>query len=300
MNRVGTDSKTETQYLNRIGLGTVQFGMEYGIRNHYGQPSQNEIESIISLFQSNGGDMLDTSSAYGDCLQVLGSTGIAKNVEVISKIRPGTSMKSMKEEFENQMKELKVSQINGMLIHLFDDYKKQPELFDFLEEKKATGEIQKIGFSLYYPQELELVLQRGIVPDVVQIPFSAMDRRFEQYLEELSQKGIEVHIRSAFLQGLLFFKIQNLPEYFSFLKPQFRALDLYCLENKVSRLEVLLSAVLSYSTISKVIVGVNKAKELQEIIDACKKFLNSPRQHKIDFLKIDEEKYLNPALWPRS
>ena len=47
-------------------LGTVQFGMKYGINNRQGQPSMNDSVEMIKYAVDNGVKYIDTARAYGD------------------------------------------------------------------------------------------------------------------------------------------------------------------------------------------------------------------------------------------
>src|SRR5690625_6191821 len=69
---------------NKIGLGTVQFGMEYGISNQSGQTPPNEVSAILASFRKKGGNLIDTAIAYGSSEIVLGNAGVGE-FSVISK-----------------------------------------------------------------------------------------------------------------------------------------------------------------------------------------------------------------------
>ena len=68
-------------------------------------------------------------------------------------------------------------------------------------KSKKEGLIKKIGFSLYNPQELEKLFELNYIPDLIQVPFNLIDRRFEPYLKELKNMDIEIHVRSIFCKA---------------------------------------------------------------------------------------------------
>ena len=51
--------------INKIGLGTVQFGLNYGISNKKGKTDNNEINSIINTCHRKGMTIIDTSPDFG-------------------------------------------------------------------------------------------------------------------------------------------------------------------------------------------------------------------------------------------
>ena len=60
----------------KVALGTVQFGLDYGVTNQHGQVTIEEVESILDFAKINGIDTLDTASRYGNSEQVLGDAGV--------------------------------------------------------------------------------------------------------------------------------------------------------------------------------------------------------------------------------
>lgn len=58
--------------MSRLALGTVQFGMSYGISNTAGQVPQDEVAKILDYCKANGIDTLDTARGYGESEAVIG------------------------------------------------------------------------------------------------------------------------------------------------------------------------------------------------------------------------------------
>ena len=56
----------------KLGLGTVQFGMNYGMSNLRGRTPPAEVDHILRLAADNGVQVLDTAAVYGDSEVVLG------------------------------------------------------------------------------------------------------------------------------------------------------------------------------------------------------------------------------------
>jgi aryl-alcohol dehydrogenase-like predicted oxidoreductase len=129
----------------KLGLGTVQFGMQYGIANNTGKPSSEEASKILSLALQSGIDTLDTASAYGDAEKVLGEIGVT-DFKVVSKFLPATSEQEMACRFDESINRLNVKKLYGYVAHrplaLIDNIWQ----WQFLLQKKKENVIEKIGF----------------------------------------------------------------------------------------------------------------------------------------------------------
>jgi aryl-alcohol dehydrogenase-like predicted oxidoreductase len=59
--------------LNKLILGTVQLGVNYGINNSEGKPSLAKSFDILNMAYENGIRTLDTAEAYGNAQEVIGA-----------------------------------------------------------------------------------------------------------------------------------------------------------------------------------------------------------------------------------
>lgn len=273
----------------KIGLGTVQFGMDYGISNVNGKTSKNEVESILNFAQQQGINTLDTALAYGTSEGVLGSVGV-RNFKVISKFLPHNEVNStVTQQLESSLKKLKAGILYAFLAHKPQDVLKNPNQWEELISLKKSEKINKIGLSLNEPEELEEALKRKIIPEIIQIPYNYFDRRFEELMKMLHDRGCEIHARSAFLQGLFFRKPEGLPNYFNPVK-QFLCEVRYSTDNLAGSL---LKFSLRKDYIDKVILGVETKNQLEENLDSlniCKALPD--KQYNIS------DSILMPSNWP--
>ncbi len=252
---------------SKLALGTVQFGLDYGINNQRGKIPQSEVFDVLSLAWGAGIDTLDTSAGYGDSEQVIGAyvKGHDENFNVVSKF----SMKDAQYVHQVLTQSLMQTGFNffyGYLFHCFEDFKKNPQTWDELKSLQDAGKIRKIGFSLYLEEELEYVLEEKLKIDLVQVPYSVFDRRFEKYFRSLHEAGVEIHTRSSFLQGLVFKKPEELDQYFEKIKSKIGQLHQLAKINNVTVAELCLQFVLSMPFIDKVLVGVDNLSHLQEML----------------------------------
>lgn len=274
---------------NKLLLGSVQFGCQYGI-NSVGRPGRSEVRSILETALKGGIITIDTSSAYGNSEEVLGeSISIPGQFKIVSKYPKGKT--PVGEMFNGSLKRLKVDQLYGYLLHHFEVYKNNPVVWDEFVALKESGKVQKIGFSLYTPEELELIIKNGSPFDLIQVPFNIFDKKFLPYMKELHEKGVEIHVRSTFLQGL-FFKDRNaLPEKLLPMKKYLLQLDEFSKKSGLSISEIALNYNLQNPYIDGVLIGVDNVEQLQTN-------LNSVKDTPIDTeFEIKEQELLNPVNW---
>lgn len=285
---------------HKLALGTVQFGLDYGIANKSGQVSIEEIRNVLECAKTNTLDTLDTAIGYGDSEERLGHVGVSQ-WDVITKLPTlPESIKDVKawvrETVEQSLLRLQTEQLKGLLLHRPDDllHKQGDVLYRALEELKEDGLVQKIGASIYVPEELEPLYSRYNL-DVIQAPFNILDRRLKEsgWLTRLSEKGTEIHVRSVFLQGLLLMSSINRPHQFKRWNPLWNKWHNWLNEVDISPLQACLGYVLSELEIDRVIVGVDNLEQLKEILHAAKNGrLDIPKD-----LHCEDLDLINPTRW---
>lgn len=276
----------------KIALGTVQWGLEYGISNKKGIPSNDELDQILSLASVSGINLLDTASSYGNAEMRIGnqSGGKFKIVTKIDSIRNGYSIE---QQLKISLDNLKLTSVYGCLFHNVIELLNDTEKWEQILIQKEEGLIKKIGVSLYCPEELERLLALKIVPDLIQIPFNIIDRRFEPYFKKLNELDIEIHVRSIFLQGLLLNSKMMNHSKFSKWKLIWDKYKEWLNKKGLSPLEGCMGHALSYEEISNVIIGVEHASQLKQIILASgKKSIEAPKM-----LISTDQKLINPISW---
>lgn len=275
---------------SKLVLGTVQFGCQYGI-NSAGRPDERKIFDILRLASRSGITTLDTSSAYGDAEYILGKVlcDIDFSFQIISKYPE--SDESVETVLEQTLRALKVPSVYGYLLHHFHVYRDNPGIWKDFMDQKEKGKVRKIGFSLYSPAELEILLSDGVPFDLIQFPYNVFDRQFESYLELLHKRGVEIHVRSTFLQGVFFMDCERLPEKLRPLKCYLIKLDDYAKAADRTVSEVALNFNLQNPFIDGVLIGVDTAGQLQDN-------LRNISDKKVDLsIDVKEKELLNPMNW---
>lgn len=245
---------------DKIGIGTVQFGLPYGVSNSRGQTSLNEVKEILNFAKSNQISYLDTAPAYGNAESILGTIGI-NEFRVISKFMHCTADEKLHIQLENTLNNLKIDSLYGYIAHRPMELLVNPKQWDDLCKLKQQKKIKKIGFSLNRPQELDVLLDKGMTPDLIQVPYNYFDNRFKRHLIDMKEQGCEIHTRSPFLQGLFFTKDNALPSFFDEVKKEIVELKI----NFGDQLSaVLLKYALSADFIDVVIMGVENVFQLEK------------------------------------
>ena len=295
-------------------LGTVQFGMDYGIRGQK-QPSVEQAVQMLDYATQNGINNIDTANAYGTAEDVVGEFLKKKTIPredlfIISKFRPNLLDEAdedqyydiMKANLENTLSRLHTDYLDSYLLHsaryVWDD-----AIIDTLNRMKKEGYVKHVGVSVYETDEAKKCIERLNV-DFMQLPYSIFDQRMKtDGVFELVKKAVyptQIHSRSAFIQGLILMKEDEVPDFLAKAKPIVRKIDQFCSQYEISRIELALSFVKRQNSISHLVFGVDNLEQLQENIAL---FENSLPNEIIDeiskeFVDIDTD-IVMPSLWKR-
>lgn len=285
---------------NKLALGTVQFGLAYGISNTTGRVTLQEAAAILQRAKTCGLDTLDTAIAYGESEKVLGKLGV-RSWEIVSKLPalPNDCLdiqQWVQDEARQSMARLGVSQLHGLLLHRPSQLLENcgTELYEALQAVKEQGLVSKIGVSVYGPDELDLLFDRYSI-DLVQAPLNILDRSLVEsgWASRLHAAGVEVHTRSAFLQGLLLMPSDQRPAKFGYWPEIWSEWSRWLTETGLSPLQACLRYTCSLPDIDRVVVGVDTASQLDEIITAAEGTLPSLPA----FKPLQDQRLINPASW---
>ena len=287
---------------SKLILGTVQFGLDYGVNNTTGKPSKVNIRSILDSAYNSGIQLLDTAEGYGDSQIKIGeyhnnSTNKFKIITKFSSNAEGFSSNII-ERVHNNLKILDIDKLYCYMFHSFDDFKKYFEKYrrDLLILKR-DGIINNIGVSLYSNDELESVLKFNEIT-LVQLPFNLLDNNNKRgnIIKKAKAKGIEIHTRSAFLQGLFFKNTNEFSVKIKPLEPYLNLLNDLCDEDYKMN-DLALNYVCNQKNIDKVLIGVDNVQQLESNILSEKKYIKKELTNNIEVIDVKETKLLNPSNW---
>jgi len=283
---------------SKIVLGTVQLGLPYGINNAQGKPNEEEAFRILDLALQNNISLLDTADAYGNATEVIGAylyRNPSATVEIINKFIDDNISLSVK--FEKSLRLLSSNSLYAYMYHRFSDYssgKFAKDLNRLKEEKK----IRKVGVSVYSLQELEQVIADTTV-DLIQLPLSPFDYSHEkqELVKEAKAAGKEIHVRSVFLQGLLFKTPDQLTGNLKSLYEPLKKFHEIVHSLQLNVRQVCLNYAVHKAEIDHVLIGVDTATQLRENMDSILPYLDGEIMKKIESIAVSDVAMLNPSNW---
>ena len=286
--------------MSRIALGTVQFGLHYGVANNTGRVTNDEAKDILEVAKQNAIDVLDTAILYGDSEKTLGQLG-ASEFSIITKLPalPEGQVNAydwVRQQAQDSLNRLGVETLHGLILHRPNQLlgENGDEIYRGLQSLKYDALVNKVGLSIYSSSEL-LDIFGHYKFDILQAPFNLIDRELDSsgWMDRLKDLDIEIHSRSVFLQGLLLMNEADIPSRFLAWKGLFQKWHRWIEEYGCTKLEACMAFPLQYPQIDKVIVGVDTARQLGQIIDATKdtSIINFPD------IQSSDQNLINPANW---
>jgi aryl-alcohol dehydrogenase-like predicted oxidoreductase len=275
--------------LSKLGIGTVQFGLPYGISNTNGQTSAEEVSKILQVGAEHGVNLLDTASAYGNAETVIGKNDLTK-FNLVSKYITPTADNTIEKQLHSSIYHLQLKNLYGYLAHRPAEILNDKLQWKILKDFQQKGLVEKVGFSLNTTDELQALLNKEFIPDLIQVPYNYFDNRFENLMQQLKERGCEIHTRSAFLQGLFFKDANTLPSFFDIVKPLIKRVQ----QQTTNISGALLHFAVAKPFIDKVIIGVENAQQLHINIRDLKLGIELDK----NTITIPEQ-ILMPSNWPK-
>lgn len=293
-------------------LGTVQFGMAYGVFN---QP-QKDIDYCVRCLDyatQNGIHAIDTATAYGIAEEVTGEFLKKKTVSrnelflstkllpnVLDNVNPSDYESVITENIEKSLKTLHTDYIDAYFFHssryIFND-----EMMEALQVVKRKGLAKEVGVSIYYEDEAAVAMNNPMV-QYVQTPYSVFDHRMKKVglFDEEKRGSLQVDSRTTFIKGLIRLQEEEVPEYLAKAKPILRKLDDICKETGYSRIELAIGYVKKEQGINHLVFGIRDIEQLKQDIRAFEREIPQDVLCKLEqeFSGIDTDIVI-PSLWKR-
>lgn len=284
---------------NKLILGTVQFGLDYGINNSKGKPTKEQVFEIFEQAAKAGLKVLDTADAYGNASELIGeffaSSSIRFDINTKFKVEEGETIEA---QLHDSLKLLNTDKVNVYFYHRFDEMLKFPETLVELGKLKSQNLINKIGVSVYGNDELEIAVNTPEI-DAIQLPFNLLDNYSQrgELLKQAKQKGKEIQIRSVFLQGLFFKELNSYPEYLSPLKPYVQTIQQIGAASGMGMEAMAISYTLSQPEIDFVLIGIDTLEQLNTNLSHADTTLSAESMSLINAIKVAETELLYPKNW---
>lgn len=289
--------------ISKISLGSAQFGMDYGVANDNGKPTYLKVSNILNKARDLGIKNIDTASVYGKSESIIGRIGVS-DFNVTTKI-PSIPFKSVNvknfidDVITNSFENIKTKKFYGILLHdseqlLNDEYRS--ELKNALINLKDKGVTEKIGLSIYDPNILNDITDLECY-DIVQCPYNLFDRRLDSsgWMNRLNDLGIEIQIRSIFLQGLLLIKNEKRPLKFKKWNKLWMEWDSWLKKNQISPLEACINFSFKSDNVHSIVLGVDSESQLEEICDK----INIKKELYPEDIFSNDADLINPVNWSK-
>lgn len=289
----------------KLALGTVQFGLNYGISNDGGKTPFEEVVKIIDYAESAGIKVLDTAASYGESEKVIGQVTKSNDFSIVTKVPAFKShvisdkdIQQIESTFHDSLKKLKRDKIDGIILHDVNDlFKKNGEkIYLKLLKLKEMNLVDKIGFSIYESEQIDKICELYTF-DIIQLPINVLDQRLlkNNQLSKLKSLGVEIYARSIFLQGLLLMDLESIPSYFDPIRPTLSKYHKLLQENDMTLLDGAINFIKNIKEIDYLVVGVNNLDQLIEINKSSK--VESGNEIDYTIFTSDNKEFIDPRRW---
>ena len=292
----------------KLALGTVQFGLNYGVANFTGRPTEEEVTSILADAIAAGIQILDTAHSYGESESVLGRClptqhgfrVVTKTPKFAPQKNPLDIPQHLRHAFSLSCERLRCARLYGLLVHDVNDLlgPNGETLWEAMVELRNAGQVQRIGASVYSGTQIDALLQRYPL-ELVQLPLSIIDQRLIQsgHLSRLAALGIEIHARSVFLQGALLMEVSRLPPHLAPLAGHIADLRKASEVCGMTLTQAALLFVADQPEISAVVCGVENRTQLNELVTAIRLPVTTQRLTEPSRWALDDICLLDPSQW---
>ncbi len=295
--------------ISRLTLGTVQFGMPYGVANTSGQPSIDDVTEILACAFEAGVNCLDTAAAYGRSEEVLGEVlarlGAADRTVIVTKIpamddslSPGEADRFIEGSLRESLRKLRRETLDACIFHREESFR----FIDSLAKLRDKGLVRYIGASTMSPAGALAIVRSGMA-EAVQAPTSCLDQRYIQagVFAEAADSGVALFVRSIYLQGLLLMPEESIPTDLVEVIPARRKLESVARDAGISLAELAYRYVASLRGTTSIVVGVETLEQMRDNLRLAEKGpLDSATIAAIEESTSGiPERILMPNLWAR-
>jgi aryl-alcohol dehydrogenase-like predicted oxidoreductase len=286
---------------SKLILGTVQFGLDYGINNADGKPTEDAVNSILDTAFNHGIKILDTAEAYGNAIELIKNyhERSLNRFDIISKFKyaPGVDIES---SVTKTITDLGIDSLFGYMFHSYDDVNLYPQLVEKVVKMQTGGFIKNVGVSVYTNQQFEAMINRPEF-NLIQLPYNLLDNSLQRggLIAKAKQAGKIIHVRSVFLQGLFFKDLATIDaaNLLAPLKPSLKTIQALAESKQVSLTALALNYALQNPGIDGVLFGVDTPEQLKQNLLAAETAVAKEVFTEIDKLEVTDINLLSPVNW---
>lgn len=298
--------------LSRLMLGTVQFGLPYGVANRTGQPAYEAVREMVRVAVDAGINCFDTASAYGTSESILGRAlgelGLADQLLIVTKVAPLTDQalaeapaaeRAIRDSIERSRQCLRIDRLPLVLFHRAED----AVYGDLMEDLKREGRIERWGVSGDHDPETALRLLDDPRIEALQLPGNLLDRRHVNrgVYQAAERAGVALFVRSVYLQGLLRMPEAEIPGRLRAVIDPRRQLAALASRFGLTLGELAVRYVLSQPGVVAVVVGCETIEQLRENIALIERGTLEPELlEAVAAITVDlPDDVITPSMWNR-
>ncbi len=256
-------------------LGTVQFGMPYGVANRFGQPSFHDVLKMLEAAVAGGVNCADTAAAYGTSEEVLGKAvrelKLQDSLTIVTKVHWLTpeqladhqlATDAIIQSVDQSRRRLQIDCLPVVLFHRESD----AVYMHVLEDLRHRGWLNHMGVSCdNRPGPAAQFVQEENVT-ALQIPCNLMDPRHlnSGVFTQASERDVAVFVRSVYLQGLLTMAESEIPVHLQPVIPARRQLEHVAREAGMRLNELAVRFMLSQAGVTCVLTGIETLDQVQD------------------------------------
>ena len=247
--------------VSRLGIGVARFGTM----------SAAEAFATVALAADAGVRLIDSPPDPKDAERILGEVlprePAFRVVARTARLEGGAG--AVLRRLRTSLRRMRLDRVDAVLAHpAAITAPDGAKLWDGLLRLKDEGLVGAVGISACVCDD-PVGLSRRFRPELMQLPLSLLDQRLltSGALDEIAGQGVELHLRSIFLHGLLFFDGAQGP---ALLSPQISRARRVLAEAGADPMQAALAFALSRPQASHVVVGVGSAAELRAVVKAAK------------------------------
>jgi aryl-alcohol dehydrogenase-like predicted oxidoreductase len=280
--------------------------MPYGIANRTGQPPVSQVMQILDYAQAHGIDTLDTARAYGESEAVIGACADA-HWRIVTKLSPllSSDAASPTELAQRSLVQsraaLRRDRLEVLLLHRAEHRTAwDGRVWELLQEQRHAGRIGKLGVSVGTPEEAWAALEDPSV-EAMQVASSLFDQRLLRagFFSAAAVRGVELFVRSVFLQGVAFLDPEQLPPFLVELRPLLEELRALCSSLGLS----LAAACIHFARArfsAQLVLGAESLEQVQGFVQPeLEPHTQAALERFGSALPELSPQLLNPACWPK-
>jgi len=285
-------------------LGTVQLGLDYGINNASGKPSEDEAHAMLDAAWAQGVRTLDTAEVYGNAHEVIGNYHRSRSdrrFKVVTKFLAASLLEQGVEQgLRSVLEELHVERLEGWMFHNPAELDRHMALVDEMAGLQSTGLVGRIGVSVYTNEDVIRAANTRHV-GLLQMPFNLLDNGGirQEAISAAKAAGIEMHVRSVFLQGVFFMDTARLPQSLQPLLPYLEELRLLAEGSNLEIPQLALGYPFQHPDIDGVVIGTDNAQQIQRNMQMASADIGAGLRAQIEAIRVQEAEMLNPSNWNR-